>query len=134
MASEFQNKAAYAQAMQLVAERKEVEAQLAYAEVNGDMEYAKERIQEIAAIDARGNQLNDLYQRENRPQQQYVAPTPSERIERFGRDDNQPLDEQMRDALAIINNGRSVPITEREYGENYVKMKQMQGKRGVEQK
>src|SRR6266481_5471892 len=98
MATEFQNKAAMARAQRLVAERKQAEAQLAYAEAEGDLEYAAERIQEIAEMDAKGAQLNELYMRENR-QQTYIPPTQENRISRFNGEgfENLPLEEQMRD-------------------------------------
>jgi hypothetical protein len=59
---DFNDIAARHRAKQLWAQRQQAAAHLAAAEANNDLDYAGELIEEIAAIDAKGESLNRLHQ------------------------------------------------------------------------
>jgi hypothetical protein len=60
--ADFNDEAARHRGKQLIAARAQAAAHLAQAEACGDVEYAAEKIQEIANIDAEGESLNRLHQ------------------------------------------------------------------------
>ncbi|SDK14525.1 MULTISPECIES: hypothetical protein [Bradyrhizobium] len=73
--ADFNDEAARHRGKQLIVTRKQAEAHLAYAEANGDLEYAAEKIQEIANIDREGENLNRLFQQYTEARQAPTAPS-----------------------------------------------------------
>jgi hypothetical protein len=126
--ADFKTEAAVARGKALYADRKRVEAHLAAAENDGNLEFAAECIQEIADIDAQGERLNRLHQQHVQSQQpRYRAPESGmefigKPVEKMGGDD----------ALAIVNYGKTANdptrLTADEYNKQYYELQRLKAR------